>query len=89
MIVTSEVRFLFDNSEPSMVPVNVSFLVDGIAQEYNESFTLVLVPLPTINLPEGEGVFFLNTTDMIIIDTDGEYIVIVWSLHYSGNSLLA
>jgi hypothetical protein len=53
--------------------VNVSFLVDDIAQEYNETVTLVLVPLPTTNLPKGEGVFFLNTTDMTIIDADGEY----------------
>ena len=72
-VVPSEVRLLFDNPQPSVV-VNVSFLTDGIAQEYNETVTLVLVPLPTTNdiIPMGEGVFFLNTTDMIIIDTDGE-----------------
>ena len=53
--------------------VNVSFLADGIAQEYNETVTLVLVPLSTTQIPTEEAVFFLNTTDMIIIDSDGEY----------------
>ena len=66
IILTSEVRF---NPQPSTV--NISFLIDGIAQEDNETFTLVLVPLPTTILPTGEAVFFLDTIDMIIIDTDG------------------
>ena len=69
MVLTSEVRFIHGNSQPSAV--NVSFLIDGVAQERNETVTLVLVPLPTTTLPTGEAVFFLNTTDMIIIDTDG------------------
>ena len=73
MIVTNEVQLLYDNAQPSTV--NVSFITDDIAQEYNETVTLVLVPLPTTILPTGEAVFFLNTTDMIIIDTDGEYII--------------
>ena len=71
MIVTNEVRLLYDNPQPSTV--NVTFTTDDISQEYNETVTLVLVPLPTTNLPKGEAVFFLNTTDMIIIDSDGEY----------------
>ena len=70
MVLTSEVRFNFDDDQPSTV--NVSFLMDGVAQEYNETVTLVLVPLTSTNLPTGEAVFFLNTTDMIIIDTDGK-----------------
>ena len=70
-IVTSEVRFLFDNSQPSTV--DVSFLTDDIAQEYNETVTLMLVPLPTTNLPTGEAVFFLKTIDMTVIDTDGKH----------------
>ena len=83
MIVTNEVRLLYDNPQPSMV--NVTFTTDDIAQEYNETVTLVLVPLPTTNLPKGEAVFFLNTTDMIIIDTDGEYIILM--LYHIVNSL--
>ena len=65
--------------------MNVSFITDDIAQEYNETVTLVLVPLSTTNLPKGEAVFFLNTTDMIIIDTDGEYIILM--LYHIVNSL--
>ena len=72
MVLTSEVRFIHGNPQPSTV--NVSFLIDGVAQERNETVTLVLVPLSLTNLPTGEAVFFLNTTDMIIIDTDGMYI---------------
>ena len=69
MVLTSEVRFIVGDPQPNTV--NISFLIDGVAQEDNETVTLVLVPLPTTNLPTGEAVFFLNTTDMIIIDTDG------------------
>ena len=69
MVLTSEVRFIVGDPQPNTV--NISFRIDGVAQEDNETVTLVLVPLPTTNLPTGEAVFFLNTTDMIIIDTDG------------------
>ena len=69
MVLTSEIRFIRGNPQPSAV--NVSFIIDGVAQERNETVTLVLVPLSTTNLPTGEAIFFLNTTDMIIIDTDG------------------
>lgn len=68
IILTSEVRF---NPQPSTVNISFKFLIDGIAQEGNETFTLVLVPLRTTILPTGEAVFFLDTIDMIIIDTDG------------------
>ena len=71
MVLTSEVRFMFDNPKPSMV--NVSFCTDNVAQENNETVNLELEPLPTTNIPTGEAVFFLSTTDMIIIDTDREY----------------
>ena len=69
IVLNSEVRF--NGLQPSIV--NVSFLIDGVAQEYNETVTLVLVPLHTAPLPTGEAVFFLNTTDMIIIDADRKY----------------
>ena len=83
MIVTSEVRLSYYDTQPSTV--NVSFLTDDSAQEYNETVTLVLVPLPTTNLPKGEAVFFLNTTDMTIVDTDGEYIM----LNYIANIIVS
>ena len=70
-VLTSEVRF--DGSQPQ--DVKIIFRSDGIAQEYNDIVTLELVPLSRTMLPVGEAVFFLNTTDMIIIDTDGEYVL--------------
>ena len=69
MVLTSEVRF--DSSQTQ--EVQVRFLMDGIAQEFNESITLELEPLPTMNVPIGEAVFFLNTIDMTIIDGDSEF----------------
>ena len=77
MVLTSEVRF--DSSQSQ--EVQVSFLMDGIAQEYNDPITLELEPLPTMNVPSGEAVFFLNTIDMVIIDTDGE-------LEYHDNDIV-
>ena len=71
IVVTSEVRFLFESPQAS--EVNISFHTDGIALENDETVSLELVPLRTTNVPIGEGVFFLNMIDMIIIDTDREY----------------
>ena len=69
-VLTSEVRF--DSSQPQ--EVEVIFRTDGIAQEDNDTVTLELVPLSTTSVPSGENIFFLDTIDIIIIDTDGEYI---------------
>ena len=44
---------------------------DSIAQENNETFTLELVHRAGTNIPTGDGVFFRNTVDVTIIDTDG------------------
>ena len=72
MVLTSEVRF--DSSQLQEVQVSFLRLMDGIAQEFNDTITLELVPLSMTNLvPSGEAVFFLNTIDMTIIDTDGEF----------------
>ena len=54
--------------------VVLTFRVDTIAQEPNETFTLTLVPgidLTTAGL-QGEGIFFQNTTEVTIIDNDGK-----------------
>ena len=69
-VLISEVRF--DSSQPQ--EVEVIFRTDGIAQEDNDTVTLELVPLSTTSVPSGENIFFLDTIDIIIIDTDGEYI---------------
>ena len=54
--------------------VVLTFRVDTIAQEPNETFTLTLEP--SINLMaaglQGEGVFFRNTIEVTIIDKDGK-----------------
>ena len=55
-------------------PDEVEFILnaDGIIQESNETFSLQLVPTDT-NLPTGEGVFFLDTLSVTIIDNDSEW----------------
>ena len=52
--------------------VVLTFRVDTIAQEPNETFTLTLVPnfdLMAVGL-QGEGVFFRNTIEVTIMDND-------------------
>ena len=55
-------------------PDNVvfTFHVDAIAQEPNETFFLELVPTATTTLPTGDPVFFQNTLNMSIIDSDSK-----------------
>ena len=50
----------------------VTFLMDGVAQETNETFSLQLVPMFSTlqTLPNGEGVFFKNIVTLTIIDSD-------------------
>ena len=50
--------------------VRLTIHVDTIAQEPNETFTLTLIPsaAPTPR----EGLFFLNTTQVIIVDGDSK-----------------
>ena len=54
--------------------VVLTFRVDTIAQESNETFTLTLDP--SIDLMaeglQGEGVFFRDTIEVTIIDNDGK-----------------
>ena len=51
----------------------IEFLTDGLPNEGNESFHLWLVPTPStiVTMPSGEGVFFVNTLELAIIDADG------------------
>ena len=51
--------------------VVLTFRVDAIAQEPNETLSLELVPIVT-TLPTGDGVFFRNTLTMSIIDSDSK-----------------
>lgn len=67
MVLSSEVRV---SSQPQ--EIWVIYHTDGIAQEENETVFLELEPLPTTALPMGEAIFFQNTIEMIIIDTDSK-----------------
>ena len=71
MIDTGEIRISYENSDPEVVAVH--FYVDNVSQEGNETFTMELIPSHSTILPNGESVFFLNTIDMTIIDSDGEH----------------
>ena len=67
-ISTSEVNILYNKPDP---PDNVmlTFHMDNIAQEPNETLALVL---KTTDLPTGDGVFFRNITDITIADSDSK-----------------
>ena len=68
---TNQVRALFNRPTP---PDNVvfTFRIDAIAQEPNETLFLELVPTATTTLPSGDAVFFRNTLNISIIDSDSK-----------------
>ena len=71
-VSTTQVRFLYRRPDPPD-DVVVIFRVDDIAQESNETFTLELNCVPDgATLPTGSNVFFRNTINMTIIDSDGK-----------------
>ena len=63
-------RLKFNSGRPERV--NITFLTDGIPNEGNESLTLYLVPTPSSVhiMPNGEAVFFRNTLNLTIMDSD-------------------
>ena len=68
---TMQARALWTATTPDNVVV--TFRVDAIAQEPNETFTLTLMPLvqPTVR----EGFFFLDTSQVTIVDNDSKDIM--------------
>ena len=51
----------------------VTFRVDTVAQESNETFTLTLDPFQTaLDEPRRDGLFFLDTIEMTIVDNDSK-----------------
>ena len=50
--------------------VRLTIRVDTIAQESNETFTLTLIP--SVAPTPREGLFFLNTTQVTIVDGDSK-----------------
>ena len=53
--------------------VEVTFLVDDVALEYDESAVLQILPLlpPDVDIQRIEGLFFRGSIDIIIQDVDG------------------
>lgn len=52
--------------------VEISLLRDNLAQEANETVKLHLHRSGAGSLPSGEGMFFRNSIDIIIIDSDSK-----------------
>ena len=63
---TLTARAFFGAANPDNVVV--TFRTDGIAQEYDE--TLVLELVPTTTLPAGENAFFRKYLLLTIVDSD-------------------
>ena len=65
-------RFLYRRPDP---PEDITFIfrTDAIAQEDNETLILELVITPGTNAPpSGDGVFFRNTINLTIVDSDSK-----------------
>ena len=65
---TMQARALWTATTPDNVVV--TFRMDAIAQEPNETFTLTLIPLVQPNA--SEGLFFLDTIQVTIVDNDSK-----------------
>ena len=68
---TRSVTIDFNRSAP--VGVDVSFLVDSIALEWEESVSLSLVQSGEAPPPTGTGFVFINTVNLTIVDSTGEF----------------
>ena len=71
-VSTNQVRFLYRRPDP---PEDITFIfrTDAIAQEEKETLTLELVTTPRTNAPpSGDGVFFRNTINLTIMDSDSK-----------------
>ena len=64
---TSRIRALANGAVANVI---LTFHVDSIAQEPNETFTLTLVPFVAPN--PREGLFFRNTIEVTILDSDSK-----------------
>ena len=67
-------RALFRRPNP---PDNVviTFNVDAIAQEQDETLLLELVPMSTTTLPTGDAVFFRKCIVLTIVDSDSKLVI--------------
>ena len=60
------------NVRPQPEDVQFLFRSDSIAQEPNETFTLRLEMYSGFSLPTGDGVFFVDEMNMVILDSDSK-----------------
>ena len=70
VVSSSTARVLYARQEPD--DVQLIFRSDSIAQEPNETFTLHLEVADGFTLPTGDGVFFVDEMNMLILDSDGK-----------------
>ena len=68
VVNTARVRALFGSSTPENV--SVTFRMDAIAQEPDETLTLRLSPL--VSGPMGDSIFFRDNITLTIIDSDSK-----------------
>lgn len=73
-MVNTEIVQILPNISP--VNVEVTFLADDVALESNETIVFELVPSGRVSVPSGEGVYFLKTIKVTIIDKDSKYIIL-------------
>ena len=69
-VPTREIRF----NSSQYQEVEIIFRADSVTQERNETVTLELIPMA--DFPTQEAIFFRKNIDMIIIDTDGKYVIV-------------
>lgn len=50
----------------------VTFVLDGIALEPNETFDILLQFVGTQQPPDGDNYFFINKRNLVILDVDGK-----------------
>ena len=75
---TSLVRILAGSTTPENVII--TFRVDGIAQEPDETLSLQLLPLTSG--PMGDAIFFRDLITLTIIDSDSELTFVCLCLNY-------
>ena len=68
IVSNARVRAMFSSTTPDNV--GVDFRMDTIAQEPNETLTLTLDPIQTALDAPRNGLFFRNSIEMTIIDSD-------------------
>ena len=83
IVNTARVRVLVSDTQPDNV--EIILFRDIVAQEPNETFTLTLNPLVTPN--PREGLFFKDTIQVTIVDSDSKD-ACFWTINFVTNYVL-